>query len=201
MIDEGYVKFNSCWTKSHALGYPEIAELIRWRAPLYARGLIGHFADIGIGYGNLSARVGQAGRFVISGTQTGHLPVLGNEHFSLVTGFHLGKNIVCSEGASEASSESMTHAILYELDPEIRAVVHIHNDALWLELKGRVPTTGEQVAYGTPEMASEFARLVRESNFSAAGVAVMAGHDGGLISVGSSVQEATERLLSLCENQ
>ncbi len=200
MIDEGYVKFVSRWKKSDALDYPEIAELIKWRLPLYAAGLIGHFADINIGYGNLSARAGQSGQFVISGTQTGYLPVLGARHFALVTGFDLRKNIVFSEGPSEASSESMTHAILYELDPQIHGVVHIHSDALWSGLKGRVPTTDDQVAYGTPDMAFEFARLIRESDFPRSGVAVMAGHQGGLIGTGSSVQEAAERLLSLCEN-
>jgi len=201
MIDEGYIKFESDWKKSGALDHPEIAELINWRVPLYSAGLIGYFEESGIGYGNLSARVGQDGQFVISGTQTGHLSELGNEHFSLVTSFDLTKNLVCSKGASEASSESMTHAILYELDPEIRAVVHIHNDALWLALKDKAPTTDEQVAYGTPEMAGEFARLVRETGFLVTGVSIMAGHEGGLISIGTNVQQAAERLLTLQENR
>jgi ribulose-5-phosphate 4-epimerase/fuculose-1-phosphate aldolase len=168
--------------------------------PLYSAGLIGHLADIDIGYGNLSARTGGHGLFVVSGTQTGHLATLGNEHFSLVTGFDLGKNVVFSEGASEASSESMTHAILYELDPGIRAVVHVHSDALWMELKDRVPTTNKEAAYGTREMASEIARLVRDTDFPETGVAVMAGHEGGVISIGTSVREASERLLTLHRN-
>jgi hypothetical protein len=200
-MDEGYIKFRSCWKKSDAIYHPEIAELVRWRMPLYSAGLIGYFPDLDIGYGNMSARTGQEGQFVITGTQTGHLAALGNEHFSLVTDFDQAKNIVYSEGCSEASSESMTHAILYDLDPDIRAVVHIHNEALWLGLRDRVPTTDEQVAYGTPEMAGEFARLVSETNFSLTGIAVMAGHEGGLIGIGTSVQEAAERLLSLYENR
>jgi len=200
MIDEGYIKFKSDWTRSAALDHPEIADLIKWRVPLYSAGLIGYFSESGIGYGNLSARVGNQDQFVISGTQTGHLAALGNEHFSLVSSFDLTKNLVCSEGASEPSSESMTHAILYELDPEIRAVVHIHNDALWLALKDRAPTTGQAVAYGTPEMAGEFARLVQETAFSETGFAIMAGHQGGLISIGTDVKQAAERLLALHEN-
>jgi len=197
MIDEGYVKFESHWKKSDSLECPEIDELIRWRSPLYSAGLIGHFADLDIGFGNLSARTDRHGLFVISGTQTGHLAELRNEHFSLVTSFDPGNNIVYSQGAAEPSSESMTHAILYELDPGIRAVVHIHSDALWLALKGQVPTTDEMIAYGTPGMASEFARLFNETDFSETGIAVMAGHEGGLISTGTSVEEAAARLLSL----
>jgi len=200
MIDEGYVKFESRWKKTDSLECPQIKELIRWRAPLYSAGLIGHFADLDIGFGNLSARTGRHGLFVISGTQTGHLAELHNEHFSLVTDFDLGANIVHSRGAAEPSSESMTHAMLYELDPGIRAVVHIHSDALWLALKGRLPTTDETVAYGTPGMAKELARLSNETDFSETGIAVMAGHEGGLISTGTSVEEAAVRLLSLHQN-
>lgn len=200
MIDEGYIKFESRWKKSGPLDNPEIADLVRWRTPLHLAGLIGHFPELGIGYGNLSARVGKEGHFVISGTQTGHLSKLGSEHFSLVTGFDLKRNLVTSQGASEASSESMTHAMLYELSPEIRAVVHIHNDALWVALKDQVPTTDHQVAYGTPEMAGEFDRLARETEFLAIGVATMAGHEGGLISIGTTVQEAAEKLLTLYES-
>ncbi len=147
----------------------------------------------------MSARTDAQGRFVISGTQTGHIPQLGNEHFALVTTFDVNENTVTSKGATEASSESMTHATLYQLDPEIRAVVHIHSDDLWVRLKGLLPTTDECVAYGTPAMALEFDRLFKHSEFGESGIAVMAGHAGGLISTGNNVQEASEKLLALHE--
>ena len=197
MIDEGYIKFESKWHKTGPLDVPGLDELIRWRRPLFAAGLIGHYADIGIGYGNISVRVDAPGSFVISGTQTGHIAEIGPEHFSLVTDYDIAHNSVCCRGAAEASSESMTHAAIYELDDEIRAVVHVHDEALWVGLKGILPATGESVAYGTPKMAQDFARLYRETDFAKKGVALMAGHDGGLISTGSSMQEATERILSL----
>jgi L-ribulose-5-phosphate 4-epimerase len=197
MIDEGYIKFTSRWQQSDAVENPAIAELIEWRKPLYAAGLIGHYEDIGIGYGNMSARTDAQGRFIISGTQTGHISELKNEHFALVTAFDVDANTVNSEGATEASSESMTHATLYQLNADIRAVVHIHSDDLWARLKGLVPTTDEGVAYGTPAMAIEFDRLLKHSDFGNTGIAVMAGHAGGLISTGNSVQEAAEKLLTL----
>jgi len=93
----------------------------------------------------------------------------------------------------------MTHATLYQLDAEIQSVVHVHNDALWVRLKGQIPTTDPRVAYGTPAMAHEFERLLRQTEFGETGIAVMAGHEGGLISTGSDIGEATERLLSLLE--
>ena len=200
MIDEGYIKFQSDWQPTDALTCPEIDDLIEWRRPLYAAGLIGHYVEINVGYGNISACIDRDSQFVISGTQTGHLPDLSKQHFALVTDVDFDRNRVVSKGATEASSESMTHAALYQLDPGIRAVVHIHSDAMWHELKGVLPTTRMDVDYGTPEMAGEFGRLFRETEFSAAGVAVMAGHEGGLISTGASVQEAAEKLLSLVES-
>lgn len=197
MIDEGYIKFESDWRQTDALGNPEIDALIRWRRPLYAAGLIGHYADAGIGYGNISARAGEPGQFIISGTQTGHLAELGREHFALVTDYDIERNAVRSTGAAQASSESMTHAVIYEIDAHISAIVHVHSDELWVRLKGRVPTTREDVAYGTPEMATEFRRLFDETDFPQTGIAVMAGHHAGLIGTGRSMREAAKRILSL----
>jgi hypothetical protein len=199
MIDEGYIKFRSNWQRSAALDNPEIDELVRWRKPLYAAGLIGHYAEAGIGYGNISMQLPDSTAFVISGTQTGHLPELDSNHFALVSDYDICSNTVTSSGAIEASSESMTHAAIYEVDSHIRAVVHVHSDEMWVGFKGVLPTTKESVAYGTPEMAHEFFRLFHETEFSQKGLAVMAGHNAGLISIGRSMQEATERILSLRE--
>lgn len=197
MIDEGYIKFRSRWQKSPPLDNPEIDELIRWRRPLYATGLIGYVADCRVGYGNLSSRIAVPGQFVISGTQTGHLGDLGRKHFALVTACDIEANLVESKGPVEASSESMTHAAIYALDPRFLAVVHVHSEELWLRLIERAPTTVEGIGYGTPQMAQDLLRLFHETEFRQTGVAVMAGHRGGLISTGNSVREAAERMLAL----
>lgn len=81
MIDEGYIKFESHWRRSNALSDPEIAELIKWRTPRYAAGLIGLFAKINIGYGNISMRVGPNNQFIITGTQTGAYRRVGQRTF------------------------------------------------------------------------------------------------------------------------
>lgn len=197
MIDEGYIKFRSDWRRSAPLSAAATSELTRWRRPLYAAGLIGHYADLGIGYGNLSVRAGAPGQFIISATQTGHLPEPGPEHFALVTSYDFAANTVTSTGAAEASSESMTHAALYELDPAINAVVHVHSESLWHAMKDRIATTGEDIAYGTPEMAAEFRRLYETTDFALTGIAVMAGHESGLIASGRTLGEATQKMLSL----
>lgn len=197
MIDEGYTKFVVDWTRTPPLAHSQLSDLIRWRKPLYSAGLIGQYEDIGIGYGNISSRISAAGLFIISGTQTGHLNELGNEHFSMVTGFDLKANSVACSGPIQASSESMTHASIYALDAEINAVVHIHNAEMWVRLSESLPATDSAVAYGTPEMAGEFERLYNTTEFPTAGVAIMAGHEDGLISIGRNMQEAATRVLEL----
>jgi L-ribulose-5-phosphate 4-epimerase len=197
MIDEGYIKFDSRWRQIEALDNAEIASLNRWRRPLFEAGLIGHYEDLGIGFGNLSVRTGTEGRFIISGSQTGHLPETGAGHYALVEDYDIDENRVSSVGAVEASSESMTHAAIYELDPQICAVVHVHSESLWAALKGSAATTDPEVSFGTPEMAREFRRLWEESDFRDSGIAVMGGHEGGLVSTGRNLQEAAERILEI----
>jgi ribulose-5-phosphate 4-epimerase/fuculose-1-phosphate aldolase len=200
-IDEGYTKFTVDWTRCDLAEFDEVAELCQWRKPLFDAGLIGFYSHIGVGFGNISMRIGTGTEFVISGTQTGHLAVVGPEHFALVTTADIPRNRVACSGAIQASSESMTHAVLYAVDAAINAVVHVHSERLWTKLHGVIPTTADDVAYGTPEMAAEFMRLYRESSLRSSGVAVMGGHDSGLISIGRSMAEAATRVLELAKNR
>ncbi len=197
MIDEGYIKFDSEWHKGAPLAESTISELNRWRQQLYTAGLIGYYKDLKVGFGNISIRYGKPGQFIISGTQTGHLAVLSSDHYVLVSEHNVARNHVTCRGPVEASSESLTHATIYDLDPAIQAVVHVHNKTLWQRLINKVPTTDAKVPYGTPEMANEFKRLYRETDFARTGIAVMAGHDEGIISIGTSVKEAAERILGI----
>ena len=196
MIDEGYIKFEIDWQKSATPALPEIEELQYWRRPLYAAGLIGEYIELGIGFGNISARCA-GGVFVISGTQTGHLAELERSHFSVVTECDPDANRVVCKGDVKASSESMTHAALYDLDPSIAAVVHVHDAKLWNSARDDWPTTAESVAYGTPGMAREFQRLYRDTAFPEHGIAVMGGHEEGLVSFGTDIAQAAARILDL----
>lgn len=195
MIDEGYTKFNLDWLQAPPLASPDIDELIKWRRPLWLAGLIGVLKPEQIGYGNMSVRAGT--KFIITGTQTGGLRKVTNEHFALVTDYSLKDNRLQCVGPIAASSESLTHASLYELDWSVRAVIHFHNEKLWNEHQDKLPTTSAFVPYGTPEMAQEFRRLYSEPAFIESGVAVMAGHKDGLVSFGTSVKAAAEKVIAL----
>ena len=62
-------------------------------------------------------------------------------------------------------------------------------------------TTAADVAYGTPEMAAETARLFRESDVRQVGMYAMAGHEEGIVSFGETPEQAAEVLshyLILC---
>jgi len=194
-IDEGYIKYVSDWTPGPAPDAETTALLDAWRRPLYDAGLIGQYEELGIGFGNLSARFGK--QFIISGTQTGHLATTDAGHYALVTSYDIERNRVSSTGPVQASSETLTHAAIYELDSAINAVVHVHSPKLWESLKDRLPTTSADISYGTPEMAREFSRLYSETTFSGDGIAVMAGHEEGLVSIGATLEEATNRILAL----
>ena len=196
-LDEGYIKYDIDWTPAPAPDVATARALDRWRRPLYAAGLIGEYAELGIGFGNISQRCGAPGQFLISGTQTGHLAETDERHYALVTRVDIDANTVSCRGPVKASSEAMTHAAIYALDERIAAIVHVHSKPLWDRYLDVLPTTDARVPYGTPEMARELARLFAESDFDATGVAVMAGHDEGLISFGPSLEAAAERMLSL----
>ncbi|MCH9694710.1 MAG: class II aldolase/adducin family protein [Gammaproteobacteria bacterium] len=196
-IDEGYIKYDSQWTKGPAVEEGLAAELERCRAPLYKAGLVGEYAELGIGFGNISKRCPGDNRFVITATQTGNLPRTTADHYALVTAFDIERNSVTSEGPLQASSEAMTHAAIYALDENIGAIVHVHSKPAWCRYLNELPTTSPNIAYGTPAMAREFARLYVETDFSRDGVAVMAGHEEGLISIGASLDEASARIMAL----
>ena len=196
MIDEGYTKYQCEWRRGSSLPDQTIAELNACRNQLFDAGLVGYYEQHGVGFGNLSIR-GPKGGIVISGTQTGHIERTDARHWSLVLGYDIDANRVICEGPVQASSEALTHAAIYELDPDIQAIAHVHSAELWHRLIDRIPTTSRDVPYGTPEMAREFGRLYRETDLPEFRAAVMGGHDEGLVAFGRDINEASERVLSL----
>ena len=196
-IDEGYVKYQSFWTKAPAPHAAATEELETWRRPLFEAGLIGEYEEHGIGYGNISVRSGEPGQFMISGTQTGHLARTDKSHYALVTSWSVHSNRVCCVGLVQASSEAMTHAAIYQLDQRIGAIVHVHSGDLWCQYINELPTTAPDVPYGTPEMANEFRRLYRDTEFRKSQLAVMAGHEEGIVSIGTTLEQAATRMLEL----
>jgi ribulose-5-phosphate 4-epimerase/fuculose-1-phosphate aldolase len=193
MNDEGVIKFNCEWTRSTPLDKAWIRDINFCRDKLYALGLIG-VNDEGIGYGNISIRL-QGNEFIISGSGTGKLRKLTEDHYAHVTGYDVERNKIWSTGPILASSESLTHAMIYELASDVTAVIHVHHVGLWQKLLDTLPATGANIPYGTPEMASEIKRLFTEQNLSRNRIFAMAGHSDGIICFGDSLPEAAELIL------
>jgi len=193
---EGYVKFNCEWEKSGTIISDSVYDKINnWRDILYNLKLIGANENE-IGFGNISVRVKNKSDFIITGAGTGKIRKLTQKHYSKVTGYSLTKNSLVCKGPVKASSESLSHAIIYELDPEINAVIHVHNLEYWKKLIHQVPTTHEDIPYGTPEMAKEIIRLFRETDVSEKKILIMGGHQEGIIIFGKDLDEAGGYLLA-----
>lgn len=198
MIDlneAGSIKFECNWVQTEPVDEKMITEINHWRNILFAHKLIGVYPD-GIGYGNISIRLSEK-EFLISGTSTGHFEELTNMHYSTVTDYNFNENRLTCKGPVKASAESMTHAAVYEMDQNIRAVIHIHNKQIWNKLLNKVPTTSMQVEYGTPDMALEIKRLFNSSNLIETKILVMGGHEEGVIAFGNNLEEAGELTMSL----
>jgi len=192
-MDEGYIKFNCNWILSNDIPLDKVAELNMWREIMYDKGWIGLYPD-GIGFGNISMRCNEK-TFLISGTATGGLPTLTKSHYSLVTNYNLSTNTVTCMGPVKASSESLTHALIYECSAATNAVIHIHNLDLWNRLLHHAPTSSENISYGTAEMANEIKRLFAETALRKEKIIVMGGHQEGIISFGRDLEEAGSILI------
>jgi methylthioribose-1-phosphate isomerase len=198
--DEGVVKFQCRWIPSKSLPPQKIKNLNRWRNRLFALGLIGVYED-GIGFGNISIRGGKPDQFIISGTQTGAAAKLNSKHYVEILDYDIQKNSLTCRGPVQASSESLTHAMLYNISPDTGAVIHVHSRQLWLRLLRRVPTTSKKVPYGTPAMAQEVKRLFRDSNLGRKKIFVMAGHEDGVVTFGKDLKEAARALFQFTGKQ
>ena len=193
-MDEGYVKFQSRLQEASSPSALELKEIVPWRERLFQLKLIGEYSN-GVGFGNISVRVDSSREFIISGTGTGGMASLTSDYYTRVVDCDIDKNRVVCSGKVHASSESMTHAAVYGCDASINAAIHVHSKRHWNDLTGRLPTSAPSAKYGTPEMAREIARLYRDTDFRKEGVMIMGGHEEGMLSFGSTLSEAGERLL------
>lgn len=205
---EGVIKFRLDFTEAPPLPAEELAELQTWRAILYHHRLIGQDPARydGYGYGNLSRRLPPDDApphhraFVISGSQTGDLPELGPEHYAVVEACFSNENRIVARGPIRPSSESLTHGAVYDLDPAIRCVLHVHSPEIWQHAaRLGLPITEASVPYGSPEMADEVARLYAETDLRTRGIFSMGGHEDGIVAFGPTTQAAGDTLMAILE--
>ncbi len=195
-MNEGYIKFSVHLTEGDLPACPALSRLNEVRTELHDLGLVGVLPD-GIGYGNVSVRLNGADKFIISGTATGAKRVLALMDYCMVDSFNVSRNEVFCTGRIRASSESMSHGSVYQVNPTIRCVIHIHHQTMFrFMLVNGYSRTSEQAAYGTPAIAEETVRLVRDAG-AAQGIFVMAGHEDGVVAYGADIESARQLLLEV----
>jgi len=208
-IDEGVIKFNDRdYQVTPALSEHDLQEINPVRSQLYQLKLIGQYLEFDVGYGNISQRQDfqslcptEKPQFIISGSQTGHLAMLNGEHYTRVVDFDINQNKISAMGPrthiSGASSESLTHAAIYQCNPAIKAVIHIHSNVIWQGmLNDQLTHTPSDVPYGTPLMAQAVKEAVKDNT---RGYLAMAGHEDGVITYGENFESAMEICMALYE--
>lgn len=190
--EEGIIKFKMTLKRAPAPEMAQVIALEKWRALFFKLSLIGEYPTDRIGYGNLSCRLTKRS-FLITGSQTGHLAHLQAHHYTKVIECDLRKGSVIAEGLIPPSSESLTHFGIYQDNPAIQYVFHVHHPKLWklLQLEN-CDSISEDVAYGTQEMATEAKKLLQGKT---SGIFVMKGHEDGIISYGENAEEAGRIIL------
>ena len=198
---EGVIKFRFTRLAGDAPAAAEVAELEGWRAVLHRLNLVGLDPARygGVGFGNLSRRSREAPalEFLVTGSGTGARPRLEPADYARVTGWNLQDNSVESAGPAAPSSESMTHAAVYQAAPEVHWVFHGHCPEIW-EQAGALglPATPPGVEYGTPAMARAVRELVDRHGADGL-VLAMAGHRDGVIAMGATADAAGSALIGV----
>lgn len=195
MIDDGVVKYSLEFESDDALILDESVEIEEVREDMFLLGLIGAYSN-GIGYGNISMRH-KKNQFVITATQTGEKERLLYTDYSLVTQVNFNTFTATAKGASKPSSEAITHACIYELDTNINAIIHIHNEKIWnFMLKNDYLSTND-TPYGTPEMVDDIRSIYKDIEVLTNNAFVMKGHFEGVVTFGKNLYEAKKALYTI----
>jgi ribulose-5-phosphate 4-epimerase/fuculose-1-phosphate aldolase len=140
-------------------------------------------------------RDGATGNFYVTGSATGGAHELALADCAKVVACDFEKNRVRYEGSALPSSESLTHAAIYDSDATAGAVIHCHDFKLWAAVLNHAPTTSKAAEYGTLEMANEIMRLFTRTDASSRKIVVMAGHEGGILTFGKDLKGAFAALM------
>ena len=174
--------------------------LLAWRTVLRRLRLLGREPGRygGLGYGNLSARDPERpGEFVITASQTSGIRNLDADGLCRIRDFDFARFRVSAAGTRPPSSESLSHAMIYDADPDVGWVFHVHSPEIWRRAEALdIPATAADVAYGSPAMAGAVAELLATNNERPL-TFVTLGHEDGVFACGGNAEETGASLVSL----
>jgi L-ribulose-5-phosphate 4-epimerase len=195
MSETGAIKFRYDSDDRGLTPFPGFKDANAAREELRRIGCLGRRED-GIGFGNLSLRDESGKGFYITGSGTGNLMSLGIDDYARIVAWDFRRNWLRCEGRAKPSAESLTHAAIYESDPQVAVVLHGHHSSLWRQLLDLRRATAPDVAYGTPAMAAEVRRLFQERTVREWKLFAMGGHEDGVIAFAAGFRDALEVLTS-----
>lgn len=195
---EGIIKFNiQMFDRIDSLPSSDYSHIEEVRERIFKKNLIGFCQTLKVGYGNISSReqATKNKQFVISGSQTGNIIHLSGEHYTRVLKYDLYKMSVQIQGPIEASSETLTHAGIYEGNILTKGVIHIHSKEIWNYLiNNKYPSTPESAVFGTKELAiaiMEVSKELAQNKITKnSGLIVLKGHEDGVMAYGRNLFEA-----------
>jgi len=198
--EEGIIKFQLEFTESKPLPAEQWKELNIWRDQMFTVGLVGQDPGRygGYSYGNVSQRQTPGeNAFIICGSQTGGIPLLNEQHYVTVDSCDYNNNRIEAHGPIKPSSESLTHGIIYQNDPSINFVLHVHSPDIWNHRNLLdIPCTSANAGYGTLEMVHEVRQLLDNESVKNGHIFAMDGHEDGIVSFGATGEIAAGALIS-----
>ncbi len=200
MKKEGLIQYQLKFDKT-AIQLPlEWQKLNAWRRTLVDYQVLGQDPKryLGLGFGNVSLRLSDR-QFIITASQTGNIANLQQKHYCLVTNWDIAQNTLWAKGLLPPSSEALTHAQIYQLDSQIKAVCHGHSPKLWHFARQNPKNflfTSASAEYGTVAMAKEFARLNQEKKLKQGKIVILLGHEDGFISFANNLDLAGQTIIN-----
>lgn len=174
--------------------------MLAWRTVLRRLELLGRTPGRygGLGYGNLSVRDrGRPREFIITASQTAGIRDLGPDGLCRIRDFDLARFRVSAEGTKPPSSESLSHAMIYDADPAIGWIFHVHSPEIWSRAEAlELAAIDAEVAYGSPAMARSVAAVLAAKTERPL-VFVTLGHEDGVFACGRTATETGASLVKL----
>lgn len=204
-MKEGVIQYQLEFVEEALPSSLSVTALEAARSQMLALGLVGQDPQRygGLGFGNLSQRLAlpeNPAAFVVTGSQTGHLPQLRLADYALVTGCDPTQNSLQAIGQTPPSSESMTHAVIYGAMAQVQAIIHVHSVDLWQNAHALgLPCTPPAVEYGTPQMAAAVQQIVQDVA-SPNGILAMLGHEDGIVAWGETLAAAVKQLMQALDS-
>lgn len=199
---EGTIQF--AYALEHPAGPVAEPDVVRslagWRAVFRRLDLLGQHRDRyqGFGYGNLSSRDGsRPDEFVITASQTAGAPDFDDSSLVRITHSNVARFWVDAVGQQPPSSETLTHAIVYQADRSIGWVFHVHCPEIWQRHADLgLPATPEHAPCGSAAMADAVEVLLARHHVRPV-VFVTLGHEDGVFACGTDAAATGNALVAL----